>query len=688
MVGQEEEETELTPEEIDDWATVDSSPEDVISESDGGRGSPPSERGSSATSVGGPAGSDSPTAQQLAAVTEDVKEMEQDQGVSQPTLGTGIGNADHEKGSEEVIATVESVVVAPSPAPGSGHGESGHMASPPPAMTLEPGAPPGQEELLMSREVAPTDEPAPESPRMVRWGWGWGAVSGALREVSAGVAKDVMELKESFQAAINVDSDEEGQSEYEEEEEESAEGGDEEPSGSAPPAEAPELTEEERIRQEVLARLEGGDTEFEKGVKALDGQVEHLASGLWGLVGKAGRGVGTFAKKLEVATMDMAAEVAHDFKETMQDVKGLHAVQVASSGLASGRQLLANAERQLEHVGQRAMAILEDGLDEDWQDEEFRPEDATFEQCFYMSGGQGALEEVEALGNEASRLCNRARRNLSPARQSAFERQVTEFAPLFDLSSELVKSSEGGKLRVPRADAYAEVEATKDAAVLLASQLSAAAARLVGGDTEEDARNAPATGEQAAAVLRNMKGEGLSQVAGTASAGVAHLLTLGKSVGAHLFGEPATEHWPAGATSKATALRFVAHQLEADIAAVSAAFGKSLAEADEALMTPFREEAATGGKPQLVLDLEADAAAAAHKLREAFRALMYVVLATAMTEDDEEEVGAAQAVGSEEVAGNDGAEDETDADAEEATVGEGEEKDADEEEPAATGSME
>lgn len=163
--------------------------------------------------------------------------MEQDQGVSQPTLGTGIGNADHEKGSEEVIATVESVVVAPSPAPGSGHGESGHMASPPPAMTLEPGAPPGQEELLMSREVAPTDEPAPESPRMVRWGWGWGAVSGALREVSAGVAKDVMELKESFQAAINVDSDEEGQSEYEEEEEESAEGGDEEPSGSAPPAE-------------------------------------------------------------------------------------------------------------------------------------------------------------------------------------------------------------------------------------------------------------------------------------------------------------------------------------------------------------------------------------------------------------------------------------------------------------------
>lgn len=66
-----------------------------------------------------------------------------------------------------------------------------------------------------------------------------------------------------------------------------------------------------------------------------------------------------------------------------------------------------------------------------------RPEDATFEQCFYMSGGQGALEEVEALGNEASRLCNRARRNLSPARQSAFERQVTEFAPLFDLSSEV-----------------------------------------------------------------------------------------------------------------------------------------------------------------------------------------------------------------------------------------------------------
>lgn len=66
-----------------------------------------------------------------------------------------------------------------------------------------------------------------------------------------------------------------------------------------------------------------------------------------------------------------------------------------------------------------------------------RPEDATFEQCFYMAGGQAALEEVEALGNEASRLCNRARRNLSPGRQAAFEQQITEFAPLFDLSSEV-----------------------------------------------------------------------------------------------------------------------------------------------------------------------------------------------------------------------------------------------------------
>lgn len=64
----------------------------------------------------------------------------------------------------------------------------------------------------MSREHVPSkDEPILESPKARNWGWGWGAMAGAFKDVSAGITKDVQELKESFRAAIRVDSDEENE---------------------------------------------------------------------------------------------------------------------------------------------------------------------------------------------------------------------------------------------------------------------------------------------------------------------------------------------------------------------------------------------------------------------------------------------------------------------------------------------
>ena len=46
--------------------------------------------------------------------------------------------------------------------------------------------------------------------------------------------------------------------------------------------------------------------------------MEQLATGLWGLVGKAAGGVGTLAKKVEAATKEVASEVAVEFKDTLQ----------------------------------------------------------------------------------------------------------------------------------------------------------------------------------------------------------------------------------------------------------------------------------------------------------------------------------------------------------------------------------
>jgi hypothetical protein len=46
----------------------------------------------------------------------------------------------------------------------------------------------------------------------------------------------------------------------------------------------------------------------------MDETVENLTAGLWGLVGKAGSTVGSLAKKVQVASK----EVATEFKETIQ----------------------------------------------------------------------------------------------------------------------------------------------------------------------------------------------------------------------------------------------------------------------------------------------------------------------------------------------------------------------------------
>jgi hypothetical protein len=84
----------------------------------------------------------------------------------------------------------------------------------------------------------------------------------ALKEVSAGVAKDVQELKQSFQAAIRVDSDEEG-----------------EEAGSAAAATAQEglrvevegasagPTEEDLRTREVVDRLDAVEVEPDSGLE-------------------------------------------------------------------------------------------------------------------------------------------------------------------------------------------------------------------------------------------------------------------------------------------------------------------------------------------------------------------------------------------------------------------------------------
>jgi len=546
-------------EPLDEWDTVDSCPEDVISEfeersSDDSRVSGPHASDASPKSTSGTVPEGLPPAARpsaagaggqalpeaaAAAVSEELSSLEaEDKHEGGAPRGADKSRQRKASGVTDVTTETES--------PGQLETSQEHLSevhmSPlqPPASVLvdASAAPPSMDVGDMSREhIAPTNEPIVESPKARNWGWGWGAVSGALKEVSAGVAKDVQELKASFQAAIRVDSDEE-----EEEEEEMAEKEEEDFVAPAAAA-AAEPTQEELKRQQVLQRLEGDNTEIEKGLKALDDQVEHLASGLWGLVGKAGRGVGTLARQMEAATKEAASGVALEFQETLEDVKSLHAVKLASTGIAAaagtGRRLVQTAEKGLENMGRTAVSILESGWDEELTDD-YLDESATFDELFRAAGGTAALEEAEELGNECARLFNRGRRGLDEGRREELDKQAAAFAPLFDLSSKLVDASEGGKATVPLAEEYSAVEAMRMQSVEHALHLSSAASQLAkdqlspmdlstGSDPGTASSESDVLAEQqarATMAIRSLKGEALSCLAQVSAASVKHLLKV------------------------------------------------------------------------------------------------------------------------------------------------------------------
>jgi len=280
VVGQERERPQ-DADNLDEWATVDSSPEDVISGSDRTseasrtsvtyaesptKGPVDNAQSNASSSPVSGAGERNPTGPEAAAV-DDTKEKlagktpvgervseSSDQAVSQACT-----NVHHGTELANVPVVDQRCVAAdvrndPEPSPQSHQGYE-------PAQYEGAAAPPLPGLEGMSREdIAPVTEPIVESPKARNWGWGWGAVSGALKEVSAGVARDVRELKESFQAAIQVDSEDEEEGE-DERIAAAASGGS---AQAGPPEESDGIPLAHRAGAEAFAGTEG---DFERGLK-------------------------------------------------------------------------------------------------------------------------------------------------------------------------------------------------------------------------------------------------------------------------------------------------------------------------------------------------------------------------------------------------------------------------------------
>jgi hypothetical protein len=88
----------------------------------------------------------------------------------------------------------------------------------------------------------------------------------------------------------------------------------------------------------------------------------------------------------------------------------------------------------LQHFGRQAIGLLEGTSDL------LGPNPGTvvdtelsFDHCFYVYGGRQSFEELEALGNECARQCNRLRTKLAPEAKARLDAALANLGPFFDL---------------------------------------------------------------------------------------------------------------------------------------------------------------------------------------------------------------------------------------------------------------
>ncbi|GIM03230.1 hypothetical protein Vretimale_8024, partial [Volvox reticuliferus] len=495
-----------------------------------------------------------------------------------------------------------------------------------------------------------------------RSGWGLGALGGKLREVAAGAVRDVKDLTETFQAALADVTGAEDEVEQARRisamdraaEAEAAGGAEEldegaqESQGSAlptdPPKQAAEPAREGAPSGRVEARAAGessvrgsvggavdlpsppADPALEAGLQAIDAQVEQLATGaarafssLWG-------GLSTVAK---VVAAEVAASVA--------DVQSSEAVR----GVAHiGTKLAHTAERGLETVGRTAMVLLEEvtgvgaghpgrrriwGEEADARAADMGREPSSFQDFFYIYGGEQLAEEVNNLSNECAHLCNKSRSKLEGDQQQALDKALSRLGPYFNdpwVSNKATEAEAGKEASIgdasmatepdneaaerlsqmydpisylcqdsmSRSEAFLHqlMEAVAGARAAENAELSKQHSNRPGGDDVEDEKK-DGEDEQAAllqkrrtepqVLLDSFRAHFTKRLAEVTTAQLQLMLNLGASLAAPArTGRPAVDGiaWPESSEQQAALLVAEARRMVADLQAITATYAVTL----------------------------------------------------------------------------------------------------------------
>mmetsp|Transcript_24482 Transcript_24482/g.53488 ORF Transcript_24482/g.53488 Transcript_24482/m.53488 type:complete len:850 (-) Transcript_24482:513-3062(-) len=338
-------------------------------------------------------------------------------------------------------------------------------------------------------EISPQPQEEPKDPAQSTAAWGWGAtwglgaLSGKLKEVAAGTVRELTgSLIELQQALAEVDEDDEAletssldgrpssssRSEAVNTRKAKSEGG--APGAADGRQEAPVAQEITRQPEQARAGKEEEDEELEVGLKAIDEQVEQLATGaakaltsIGGLlsgVAKGGWTVGqNIASKVEATTKVLVKDLSAGVSE---DVQQLQEAATSSFRGAAGKvtKLGSRLERGLETVSRTALGLLEEvanqyvGRPQDASNQG-PSEPASFDDFFHLYGGQQLCDEVQDLSNECARVCNKSRARLEAAQQQQLDTTMAQLGEIFSVNLEDQaqkarteperKSSEGGE---------------------------------------------------------------------------------------------------------------------------------------------------------------------------------------------------------------------------------------------------
>eukprot|EP00249_Psilotum_nudum_P011297 c23085_g1_i2 orf=385-1920(-) len=419
-------------------------------------------------------------------------------------------------------------------------------------------------------------------------------------------------------------------------------------------------SQEEKLRKIALEKLEaaGQDSILAQGLKAIDSSVENLASGAWQALGSAVQGSINIVQKLEHSAEHLAGTIKKQGSFS-------HRVgSLAPNLLESGKAFTAQGMKVLEFVGRETVDFItsETGMrigddkmltTAEVEDDGNLMENVTFDHCFYIYGGPEHLEELDALSNHYTLLCNRARAKL-PTDQKAFfdgiQKQLQHILILGpDKDGHVPDFGKGKRAELGVLGNEIEMKALRESSVSKAAEMATGFTMTLTGLAMNERV------QKAVDRLEAIRAEGIHRLSELCALGVSHLLSLGKSLlaNSHQAEESVTAiDWPADCIERAKLIRARAQAIANDIEAISDSFITGIGDVTATFQATVKSETMVANEGNgedarhkliretsiedkahaITSDLQHGGSTAIEKVQDVLQHLTFVVLSTSMTD--------------------------------------------------------